>query len=419
MPLPLQVTRTLDVAELVGRRFDATMGMAKRYMAEVEARGWSDVGTTICSECVVDEALVAAIKHRGGTEPCDYCEQEPKAPTASAPIELVLELVVDGLRHEYEDPAEQMAWDEGYVGSVYDTWDLLYDLEVTDREDVHRDVHGAIGLGHWCDLDPYAASPTEALTWGWEAFRTFVKHSRRYTFLVTDDSTADGAGMIPMHAMPSAVAEAVNEGGRVTTLPASTTWWRLRPHHPSKDYSSAKDIGTPPDNDARDNRMTPKGIGAFYGASTLAGARAEVAGYADPSHAASYGQFTTTVPLTVVDLRELPAVPSLFDPLHRGERAHAQFLRGFVADVTKVADPSDKQDLDYVPTQVLAETFRYELEGSEGPVAGVLWRSSKDPAVTSCVLFLPSSEVADQGAESDETRLTLDATTVGRFDAPL
>lgn len=284
---------------------------------------------------------------------------------------------------------------------------------------MHRDLHRAIRLGHWCHRDPYAASPTEALTWGWEEFRTFVKHRRRYTFLVTDDSTADGAGMIPMHAMPSAVAEAVKTGGRVTSLPAGASWWRLRPHPAAESYSSAKDVGTPPDNDARDNRMTPKGIGAFYGASTLAGARAEVAGYAAPTDAASYGQFTTTVPLTVVDLQDLPAVPSLFDPARRSGRAHAQFLRGFVADVTKVADPSDKQNLDYVPTQVVAETFRYELDGPDGPVAGILWRSSKDPTVTSGVLFLPSSEVADLGDESGATRLTLDPVTVGRFDAPL
>lgn len=49
---------------------------------------------------------------------------------------------------------------------------------------------------------------------------------------------------------------------------------------------------------------------------------------------------------------------------------------------TEVADPTDKQNLDYVPLQVVAQTFRYDL-----PVDGILWRSSKDETVTSCVLL--------------------------------
>jgi hypothetical protein len=390
------------------------MGMAKRYMEEVEARGWSDVDTTICSECVVDQALIAAIKAHGGTEECAYCGEVPTSPSASAPFELVLELVVDGLRHEYEDPVEQMAWDEGYVGTVHDTWDLLWELDVTESDAIHKEFHDAITTGQWCQRDPYAATPTEALAWGWAAFRDFVKHRRRFTFLTTDHSTTDGAGMLPMHAVPAAVAEAVAEAGLLRILPVGSEWWRIRPHPSTESYSHADELGTPPDAVARDNRMTPKGIGAFYGASTAAGARAEVAGYADPALAGSIGRFATIVALTVVDLRDLPGVPSLFDPNRRHLRAPIQFLYGFVKDATEVADPSDAQNLDYVPTQVVAETFRYDLR-----VDGILWRSSKDPFVASCVLFVPSTEVADLGSEMENTKLVLDPTTVKSISAPL
>jgi hypothetical protein len=395
------------------------MGQAKRYMEEVETRGWSDVGTTICSECVIDPALEDAIKAHGGTDPCDYCEETPTPPAASAPLEVVLELVVDGLRHEYEDPVEQMAYDAGYVGTVYDTWDLLWDLEITEQEDVHNALHDAIQQGQWCQRDPYAATPTEALTWGWAAFRKFVKHTRRFTFLTTDHSTADGAGTIPMHAMPAAIADAVEVAGLVKTLPEGSEWWRVRAHAAIKPYTSAADLGTPPDAFARDNRMSPKGIGAFYGASTKKGARAEVAGYASPTCEGSVGLFKIVGPLDVVDLRELPAVPSLFDPHQRHLRAPIQFLYGFVKDATQIADPSDIQNLDYVPTQVVAETLRYELSGANGPVTGILWRSSKDPAVTSCVLFIPSDAVADLGHETDGTRLVFDPATVDHITAPL
>jgi len=383
-------------------------------MELIESRGWSDLDTTICSECVVDKALVAAIRAHGGTDQCDYCEETPEDPEASAPTDLVLELVVDGMKLEYEDPVEGMAWDDGYVGIVHDTWDLLWELEITERDDVHGALHSAIVTDQWCQRDPYAATPAQALTWGWEEFRQYVKHRRRFTFLTTDHSTADGAGMIPMHAMPSTIADVVGEVGLVTTLPVGTEWWRVRPHPNTESYSSAADVGTPPDAVAQDNRMTPKGIGAFYGASTPAGARAEVAGYADPAYDGSIGKFITTSALTVVDLRDLPDYPSLFDAERRHLRAPIEFLYGFVKDATEVADPTDKQNLDYVPTQVVAETFRYDL-----PVDGLLWRSSKDKAVTSCVLFVPSTEVTEQGSEDSKTRLVLDPASVGHIDAPL
>ncbi len=390
------------------------MGLSKRYMELVEARGWTDPESTICSKCVVEEALAAAIRAHGGFEQCDYCGQRPQSPDASAPAALVLELVVDGIKLEYEDPAEGMAWDGGYVGNVHDTWDLLWELEITDREDVHEALHNAIVTAQWCQRDPYAAKPAQALKWGWEEFRRFVKHRRRFTFLTTDHSTADGAGMIPMHAMPSIIASAVEEVGLVRDLPVGTEWWRVRPHPNNESYSSAADIGTPPDAVARDNRMTPKGIGAFYGASTAAGAKAEVAGYADSADDGSLGRFVTTTPLTILDLRYLPHYPSLFDADRRHLRAPIEFLYGFVKDATQVADPSDSQNLDYVPTQVMAETFRYDL-----PIDGVLWRSVKDQAVTSCVLFIPATEVADLGNEADNTRLVLDPASVDHIPAPL
>ncbi|MBB3044242.1 hypothetical protein FHU40_004079 [Nocardioides soli] len=241
-----------------------------------------------------------------------------------------------------------------------------------------------------------------------------VKHKRRYTFLVEDHSTAEGAGEIPLHAMPNAVSDSVHAGGLVVTLPKGSEWWRLRPHPATESYSIAAEIGTPPDKAARDNRMTPKGIGAFYGASTEKGARDEVAGYADPAHAASIGRFTTAVPLTVVDLRDVPTVPSLFDPALRHLRPYIEFLHGFVRDVREVADPGDFQNLDYIPTQVMAETMRYDLSAD-----GVLWRSSKDPSVTSCVLFIPPEEVADGGHEGDKTRLVLDPTSIAYLPPPL
>lgn len=403
----------LAMASAVGdMERNAGMGLVKRHIEEIESRGWADAESTVCSDCVLDEALVKAVAEYGSTDACSFCGAT--TPAASAPFEVVLELVVDGIRFEYEDPIEQSAYDseDGYLVPTWDSWELLGELEVTESGEVLEAIAAAMGQGLWCQRNPYAATPTEALVWGWQAFRDFVKESRRYTFLVPDPTTADGAGALAMHSVPAAIAGAVASSGFVATLTPGSTWWRARVDGGCEKFSSAKDIGTPPAADARDNRMSPKGIGAFYGASTLDGAVAEVAGYADPAAMLSVGRFELVEPIRVVDLRESIRVPSLFDPEMRELRAPIAFLRSFIEDIRTPSPPTDRQDLDYIPTQVITEYLRYELPARLGPIEGVVWRSSKDRTVDVCALFVANDEFEDLGSRTADARVVLDPSTV-------
>lgn len=342
------------------------MGGAKRYLEEVESRGWANLEKFVCSECLLDSSLVAAVRAEGGEDPCDYCDEAPVAPKSSAPVEVILELIVDGLRYEYEDPIDQVLYssaDGGYQMPSSDTWDLLERHAVTDNGALLDDLVSAIQQEVWVDRDPYAASPKDALRWGWKAFREFVKHRRRYTFLVRDDSESFGAGEITMDAVPAALARAVDTAGQVRVLPQGRQWWRVRVHQPGESYSTASEIGSPPDRHARDNRMTAKGMGAFYGASTADGALAEVSGYADSNDAGTLGLFELVHDISVVDLTATQQIPSLFDAEQRHRRAAVSFMHDFVENVRAIADPSDHQNLNYIPTQVIAEFFRYQLVG--------------------------------------------------------
>lgn len=398
------------------------MGGAKRYLEEMESRGWSDVGTTVCSACLLDFALIRAVRAEGGVDACDYCHKVPVAPDATASIDVILDLIVDGFRYEYEDPVEQVLYssaDGGYQLPFDDTWDLLGNHEVTEDGNLLNDLAGAILQDAWVQRDPYAASPTDALRWGWDAFRNFVKHQRRYTFMVRDRSTVHGAGEITMDGIPAALADAVEIAGQVRVLPAGTRWWRVRVHKPGDVHRTARAIGSPPDAWAKDNRMTAKGMGAFYGASTPIGAQAEVAGYAGSEDEGTIGAFDLLSDISVVDLTTTPWIPSLFDATDRHRRAPIAFMRDFITDVARIADPSDWQNLDYIPTQVIAEFFRYQLIGDAGPVAGILWRSSKDASVENCVIFATNAQMANAGEVGPESVLALDLDTVGVIPAPL
>lgn len=383
-------------------------------MQEIDDSGWSDVGTMICSQCITEEYLVEEITKTATSHHCDYCNTSSIRQVSSTPIENVLKLIVDGLRHEYDDPINEMSWDQEYVGWTTDTWDLLDDLEITSTQAAHTALADAITTSKWCQKNPYAASPSQALIWGWSEFCEFVKHRRRFTFLTEDTATRHGAGELPMHAIPAVVAGSVRVCGLITTLPRDSEWWRLRRHPADESYSLAADIGPAPDTVARDSRMTPKGMGAFYGASSQACAVAEVAGYAEETDHGSVAMFRTKDSLRVVDLTSIPPVPSLFDPGARDLRAPIQFLHAFVKDATKSLSSADQQALDYLPTQVISETFRYELQ-----VDGILWNSSRLQNETSCVLFIPSTEVADPGTQTSSTRLVMDPKSVTRIKSPL
>lgn len=158
--------------------------------------------------------------------------------------------------------------------------------------------------------------------------------------------------------------------------------------------------------------MSPKGIGVFYGASTLDGAVTEVAGYAGTTATLSVGRFELVDAIRVVDLREVDPVPSLFDPEKRNLRAPIAFLHSFVRDISTPAEPGDVQDLDYVPTQIITEYLRFELPAHCGKIEGVIWRSSKDHTVDACALFSANEEFAAVGREAAETRMVLDPATV-------
>ena len=370
------------------------MGLAKRQLEQQWEQGWSPVGTYVCPDCITEGALaelVAATVRNGGdvADECSYCEATDTAAIA-APVEVVLEAIVQGLRAEYGDPDnEGVLWssaDGGYQMPTYDTWDLLDEFEVTENDDLRSDITNAIDQA-WCQRSPYRPAPHQALLWGWEGFREHVIHRARYTFVLpsTDADEQRGWGEIPPEDMPQALLDAIADGGLASVLPTGTLWVRARVHPNDESYTKAKDIGSPPSASAKTNRMSAAGISAFYGATTEAGALAEVAGYADPDDLASVGTFETARPFPIIDLVDLPLVPSLFDERRRHLRPALRFLHDFARDVARVTNPDDKLHLDYVPTQVVAEYLHRVFPHPSGQTIGVIWRSSKDPSVTCCV----------------------------------
>ncbi|MBE0010564.1 RES domain-containing protein [Arthrobacter sp. AET 35A] len=104
--------------------------------------------------------------------------------------------------------------------------------------------------------------------------------------------------------------------------------------------------------------------------------------------------------MLVIDLVDLPRIPSLFGPAERHRRSNLLFLHGFAADVRKTAKAGSDEDQHYVPTQIVAEHLRALFQDAEGNQAmGVLWRSAKNETVMNCVLFVDNEGCVEQGPE--------------------
>jgi hypothetical protein len=88
----------------------------------------------------------------------------------------------------YDDPANAgLAWDEGYVGTTYLTYEVFEALDLDfpkDKEGRLRDlVEQGMDKDLWCKADPYGMTHAEQLQFSWEEFCRVIKHERRYFFL--------------------------------------------------------------------------------------------------------------------------------------------------------------------------------------------------------------------------------------------
>ena len=130
----------------------------------------------------------------------------------------------------------------------------------------------------------------------------------------------------------------------------------MRGHKEGEAYTQAKELGPPPLEFAKTaGRMNAPGIVVFYGAYDKDTALAEATGTHDSMTVA---EFETLSDLAVVDLTNLPRIPSIFE---RGLRDSLLFLEHFTQEVSRPFEPDAEIHIEYTPTQVVSEFFRHRL----------------------------------------------------------
>lgn len=112
---------------------------------------------------------------------------------------------------------------------------------------------------------------------------------------------------------------------------------------------------------------------------------------------ATIASYRVKEPLRVLDLTAIKAMPlpSVFDEDNRHNRSAILFLQKFADSISQKRSNHDI-DIDYVPTQIVTEFFRYVKTSEKKSYNGILYESTQNPNGKCLALFLTRDEVLDE-----------------------
>lgn len=343
----------------------------------------------VCAACIEDHALQEVVAQHAEHTTCAYCGKTGKRPIAAALDEVTLHMA-NCIGRVYCDPAETLPYESregGYQGTVYELYELFEEIGFdVSNDDLRDDIYSSFDQDYWSETDWLVLDPGERLAHGWKTFSEAVKHQRRFTFWSMGDPHAhpvydDHPDNMPVGQMLDKIAEIVGETGILLEIPTDTPLWRIRVHESSIRLNRDSDLGAPPRGCANQpNRMSPAGISMFYGSEDFETAVAETV---DPCRAAGKrvtgASFYPMRPLQILDLFDLPPVPSFFDDTAFDLRYTLIFLHAFARNVSQPITRDGREHIEYVPTQAFSEYVRYQMKDANGhSIDGIRFRSSRN-----------------------------------------
>ncbi len=360
----------------------------------------------VCANHFLDENLKIFIQTNGKKEKCDYCE---KARICTDVLTLA-DHIEECIHFEYDDPYSQGAsynkeavyYEDRFPGvRVTETINLLeeeVDLEDGTDWDILDDLRYSFENNYWSEIDGiWGATKAQYMYGGWDLFKEIIKHKVRYIFF--NSSLGDEFDENSGEAMnPHEILEAVKGGVVELNLfkkfsRGELKVYRGRQHNAGEKIISADQIGSPPPKFAKANRMSAAGISMFYGAFEEKTCFKEIENLAWVDSEITTGKFINLTDLNLIDFTKME-FPSLFDPTNRAKRSVAKFLASFIKDMSTPVKPDDSVHIDYVPTQVVTEYFKYMFP-NEDKVNGIMYNSVKNDGGKCVVIFSENRDMAD------------------------
>jgi hypothetical protein len=344
----------------------------------------------VCPACVDDAALKAFIESEVANEECSFCGATSDEAIA-APLDELISYIQSCISKEYDDPANCLSYcsaDGGYLGETFNSHEILYEIDLelpNDDGSLFSAISHGLSDQLWCRRDPYGMSRTEELSYSWEAFCEIIKHQRRFFFL---DESRERYLLTPAEVLGTIFEYAKNIGLVRTVPPGSIKLFRARLQPPGEAFENALQLGPPPLEAAKQNRMSPAGIVMMYVSEDAATALAETV---DREGTYVVGEFAIEREAIILDLAELPETPSIFyevpDSMEYDPRQNLMFLHHIAREISRPIARDDRVHVEYVPTQVVTEFIRTAATSNGKRIDGIAYRSSRHTGKSSIVLF--------------------------------
>jgi len=357
------------------------MGFWKNKMLE-EEQDFSNLNKFVCLDCIENDCLKNVVENNLVRIRCNYCGDGEE----SAPVEKLIRKILEGLEFEYsycrfgKDGREVL---NTFGTEIVDTYDiLLSEIYEYIPQNLFDDIIRSINY-EWHDNDPFDIDNHRSKILMWETFCNIVKHKTRYVFFKTKKEY--GASYFILEN----VGNAVKELKLVKKLLAANDFYRAR----TGLFNDVKELCSPPKELAGNNRMSAAGISVFYGASDKETALAEIR-CKDFVTTAIFQNIDDLIILNLTKLKHI-SFPDLFDEDRRKLREPLRFLCSWYKEITKQMNNEDRIEIEYIPTQIITEYFRYLFKYKGNNIDGIAYDSSVCDGIC-YILFIDHEQCLDE-----------------------
>ncbi|WP_268753363.1 RES family NAD+ phosphorylase [Arthrobacter sp. RIT-PI-e] len=359
----------------------------------------------MCLVHITDPFLLRRVSPHATTGSCWLCDQN-ELWVAGPVVNLarVAEVVDETAGRHYNH--EGQFFDEQQILEPRTTEEVVEALlEGCITSDVFDGVCKVVAELIWEEQDwfePYDMDHEASVEFEWQDFEQSVKHESRLLSAPRGHkaSTAPERNYEFVHSL---LVFAADHAGLIQTLSRGRKLYRARTARDARGLEREakkepqEQLGPAPEDRASAGRMNAQGVAMFYAALDVETACAEVALHS-PYDEVVAGTFIVQQELRVLDLTQSLPLRSVFDdsPPQEGDYRLSS-LGYYVKRITQPVILDGNHPVDYAPTQVLTDAFRY---WTNPQIDGIIYPSLVSKTGKNVVLFFGNRRWFEQTGKS-------------------
>lgn len=372
----------------------------------------------ICGSCIDEEYLNDYVEQFGEINKCYYCNTIKKV----CQLETIIEIIEEGIEFIYDDPVNGLGFIDGeYVkGSVEfydDTFDLLTDALGLGGSKAFQDIIHSLPQNSWCKKEFYTFDSAQERIYTWDYFCDQIKYKTRYFFIKEKTDIKNTVRYKEPYTILYELVNSFIDLGLIDVLKKNIIIYRARKSENNNKYSTPEELGPPKSEECiYSNRMSPAGIPMFYGSLSKETCISELG---REKGLYIIGKWIIKKDLLVLNLTKyfifdrntdeyyFPKFPSIFDKYRREKIFDYIFILKFASDLSKKLDEKSRENIDYIPTQVVAEYLRKFALIENRHLDGICFYSSIDGGINYSLFFEQDDCLNTKQIESQYQKIEL------------